>query len=54
MSAVTSKPIRPQMNRLVPVSVMPLAVPTSPQPIVNWLAIARPTIDRRPVTMRPL
>ena len=32
----------------------PATVPTSPQPMTNWVASASPTIDSAPVAMRPL
>ena len=42
------------MNRFVPVMAMPPPVPISPQPTVSEVAPPRPTIDSRPVTIRPL
>ncbi len=50
---VTTRPTRPQAKRPAPVMVTPLAVPMAPQPM-KVVASARPTIDRTPVTMRPL
>ncbi|MNL76044.1 hypothetical protein D3C87_2019450 [compost metagenome] len=54
IKAVTTRPIKPQINRLVPVISMPATVPMEPQPIVIDVARARPPTDRTPVAISPL
>jgi hypothetical protein len=54
ISAVTTRPTRPQMNRLVPVIDLPSITAIVAPADGHRGGAAKPMIDSTPVTIRPL